>query len=329
MTRVLRRLLPRAENRSTPLPFFTMVACRSRPSLPFVQWNTFEDRDPDLAVWPPGSPRAPGSARHCRRGRGGSHWRVARLARRLLRRESRVEQQGRARARSRRTSGAHGALALLAQRCARGDSELLNVRIKLLKRAMRRFTQDFAACVAMANRTTARSRWRESQRCASSSTSKGTAGGQPARATSSAAPRPQAGMGVVEWFEPLLQPWVHYVPVSGDLDSLSDAVRWARVHDVRAQRMPPPPPRPSSARSHRARCWRRARLVAGTRGSTRAAASTAAAARCEPPPGYTIARFTCEVRGGGASTSSTRTRSPLLQAPEIAKMDAGRLTTSN
>jgi len=40
------------ENRSTPLPFFTMVACRSRPSLPFVQWNTFEGRDPDLAVWP-------------------------------------------------------------------------------------------------------------------------------------------------------------------------------------------------------------------------------------------------------------------------------------
>ena len=44
-------------------------------------------------------------------------------------------------------------------------------------------------------------------------------------------------MGVVEWFEPLLQPWVHYVPVSSDLGNLSDAVRWVRANGGAARRM--------------------------------------------------------------------------------------------
>ena len=37
------------EQRATP--FFTMVSCGSAPTIPAVQWNTLEDRDPDLSVW--------------------------------------------------------------------------------------------------------------------------------------------------------------------------------------------------------------------------------------------------------------------------------------
>jgi len=37
--------------------------------------------------------------------------------------------------------------------------------------------------------------------------------------------------------EPLLQPWVHYVPVASDLGNLSDAVRWVRANGGAARRM--------------------------------------------------------------------------------------------
>ena len=41
--------------------------------------------------------------------------------------------------------------------------------------------------------------------------------------------------GVNEWFEPLLRPWVHYVPVASTLANLSDAVVWAREHQPEAR----------------------------------------------------------------------------------------------
>ena len=43
--------------------------------------------------------------------------------------------------------------------------------------------------------------------------------------------------GVSEWFEPLLQPWRHYVPVASDLTNLSQAVLWLRSHDREAKAM--------------------------------------------------------------------------------------------
>lgn len=43
--------------------------------------------------------------------------------------------------------------------------------------------------------------------------------------------------GVVEWFEPLLQPWVHYVPVSSTLGNLSQAIQWLRSNDDEARAM--------------------------------------------------------------------------------------------
>jgi len=39
------------------------------------------------------------------------------------------------------------------------------------------------------------------------------------------------------WYEAPMRPWVHYVPVDSALRNLTDAVRWARQHDVQAQEM--------------------------------------------------------------------------------------------
>ena len=41
--------------------------------------------------------------------------------------------------------------------------------------------------------------------------------------------------GITEWWEPLLVPFVHYVPVSSTLHNLSDAVRWVRAHQAQAR----------------------------------------------------------------------------------------------
>lgn len=43
--------------------------------------------------------------------------------------------------------------------------------------------------------------------------------------------------GVREWWEPMLEPWVHYVPVASTLHNLSAAVLWVRQHGGEAQAM--------------------------------------------------------------------------------------------
>ena len=233
------------ENRSTPLPFFTMVACRSRPSLPFVQWNTFEGRDPDLAVWPSElaararqraalPPWAGREATGVWRGSLGDFFVANRewSSKGVLAREPLSPQLWRS----------QGRLALLAQRCARGGSELLNVRIKLLQaRNAPIHTKDFAACVAMANKDHPRaiSLAAQAERFRYVVHVEGNGGwaDRLRHLLLSGAVVLKQEMGVVEWFEPLLQPWVHYVPVSSDLGNLSDAVRWVRANGGAARRM--------------------------------------------------------------------------------------------
>ena len=326
------------ENRSTPLPFFTMVACRSRPSLPFVQWNTFEGRDPDLAVWPAElaararqraalPPWAGREATGVWRGSLGDFFVANRewSSKGVLAREPLSPQLWRS----------QGRLALLAQRCARGGSELLNVRIKLLQaRNAPIHTKDFAACVAMANKDHPRaiSLAAQAERFRYVVHVEGNGGwaDRLRHLLLSGAVVLKQEMGVVEWFEPLLQPWVHYVPVSSDLGNLSDAVRWARVHDVRAQRMPAAAAatieRALSTRALlayvRELVARYARLYARGGGVDGGGGEVP-----EPPAGYTIARFTCEVRGGESECFVRHPRT-LAAAPggsvrEIAKMDAG------
>ena len=110
------------------------------------------------------------------------------------------------------------------------------------KRAMRRsHTKDFAACVAVANKDHSRAIPRAAQ--AERFRRRPRRRDRPPRRRLRHAP-PQRGRGGSEAGDgrrrvvAAAQPWVHYVPVSSDLGNLSDAVRWARVHDVRAQRMP-------------------------------------------------------------------------------------------
>jgi hypothetical protein len=38
-----------------------------------------------------------------------------------------------------------------------------------------------------------------------------------------------------EYYVQFFQPWVHYVPIDGRLDNLTDAILWARAHDAEAQ----------------------------------------------------------------------------------------------
>ena len=40
---------------------------------------------------------------------------------------------------------------------------------------------------------------------------------------------------VVEWWEVLLEPWRHYVPISSTLGNLSEGVRWVRRNQQRAR----------------------------------------------------------------------------------------------
>jgi hypothetical protein len=37
------------------------------------------------------------------------------------------------------------------------------------------------------------------------------------------------------WYEPLLQPWVHYVPVAADLSDLDERIQWCLEHDAECQ----------------------------------------------------------------------------------------------
>jgi hypothetical protein len=39
------------------------------------------------------------------------------------------------------------------------------------------------------------------------------------------------------WYESLLQPWVHYVPVAGDLSDLDERIQWCLEHDAECQQI--------------------------------------------------------------------------------------------
>lgn len=39
------------EEHARPRPIFTMASCLNAPTLPTVQWNSYEQRDPDLSIW--------------------------------------------------------------------------------------------------------------------------------------------------------------------------------------------------------------------------------------------------------------------------------------
>ena len=40
-----------------------------------------------------------------------------------------------------------------------------------------------------------------------------------------------------QWYYQDLHPWVHYIPVDGDLHDLDEKIAWAISHDVQAQQI--------------------------------------------------------------------------------------------
>jgi hypothetical protein len=215
-----------------PIPIFTMVSCSDAPTIPAVQWNTLEQRDPDLSVWQQSLSQhrrlRDSHARRwsCRKDKAvwrGSlndpfaynlQWTSNQTVRRVKIDASNWHQAGRA--------------ALAYQRCVTGRA-LIDTRIKLLR---------------------TRLQFVDRQCIAASSTDKPSHltfryivhvegnGGWADRLRHlllSGALVLKQDMGVHEWFEPLLKPWVHFVPVSSTLHNLSNAVHWARANDALAQ----------------------------------------------------------------------------------------------
>ena len=118
-------------------------------------------------------------------------------------------------------------------------------------------------------------------------------------------------------FEPLLVPWVHYVPVSNSLHNLSAAVLWVRGQPARA----------------RAIAEQGAKLAAEVHATPSLVAYTAALLRGYAsleqallPLGEWQARFSCSQRAGAAVdchfTGRNGTRSKSLREAVMPKRDA-------
>ena len=227
------------------LPFFTMVSCGTRTAtIPVVQWNTAGGRDPDLSRWErtmaalqhsPGRQRSTWESRLPK-----AVWRGALNDAYVMNRD--WSKQGtltrlRLRAKTWKKMGRAG---LLYQRCAHSD--LLDVRLTSGFRLLgpdNAIANDssFAECVdrirdepKLMPLQAQASRFRYVVHVEGN-------GGWSDRLKhlllSGALVLKQA-MGVAEFFEPLLEPWRHYVPVSSTLTNLSRAVRWARENDQTA-----------------------------------------------------------------------------------------------
>jgi hypothetical protein len=39
------------------------------------------------------------------------------------------------------------------------------------------------------------------------------------------------------WYQPLLKPWIHYVPVKHDLSDLIDKIDWCKKHDDKCKQI--------------------------------------------------------------------------------------------
>ena len=233
-----------------PVAWFTMCACATAPTLPTVQWVPSAEggRDPDLAVWDEALARRrrlrAAQAAHWRcklpvgfwRGAAHNHhtynarWSAEGVVERAPMSTKRWRSQGR--------------LALVYQKCT--HPTLLNVRVKLLTPGSKyappiHGDDEYTRCVRAAGSDKPRAlplveQAARYQMLVHVEGNGGWADRLRHLLTSGAVVLRQE-MGVVEWFEPLLQPWVHYVPVSSDLGNLSDAVRWVRANGGAARRM--------------------------------------------------------------------------------------------
>lgn len=231
----------------------TSVSCLTRPSIPLVQWNTQPGRDVDLAVWDEvqQSVQAPVQASNLRRWACRSAkavWRGALSEHYVTNQRWTLQRKLSRQAMSTKLWRKQGRLALMGQQCS--FPELLDVHLSGVHGQGHHILAfedaEYHQCIHAMLSGVATSnvpKWltihEQAARYRYVVHVEGVGGwaDRLRHLLLSGALVLKQETGVVEWFEPLLAPFVHYVPVSSTLHNLSAAVRWAREHDAEAQRI--------------------------------------------------------------------------------------------
>lgn len=237
--------------------FFTSSVCATKRTLPGVQWNPSGGRDSDLAVWDETMAR-----RRRLRKLHDEQW-SCRLPVAVWRGDAHNHQVynerwsewgelSRQRFRTERWT-TQGRLALVSQKCR--HPTLLNVRVKLLTAGGKYvpFPRDYlvrtngtlpaayTACVKKCNKDKPKfiPMAEQSARFQMAVHVEGNGGwaDRLRHLLLSGMVVLRQQMGVTEWWEAGLRPWVHYVPVSSTLHNLSEAVWWVRNHSAQAKEM--------------------------------------------------------------------------------------------
>ena len=238
------------EQPARPRPMFTMASCLTAPTLPVVQWNSYEQRDPDLSVWDRVwsswarqakqvlSPRGWGCRQNVAAFRGAANqlhtynnrWSSTRQVRRTRITAANFNVSGR------------WSLALQKLR----HPQLLNVRLTTMRRAGAIFNEkrEPAAYQQLMNAVTTDGPAQLSL-TEQAATFKyllhieghgGWADRLKRQLFQGAATLKQSS-GTVEWFEPGLVAGRHYWPVSGSLHNISAVIRQARSADEKSRRI--------------------------------------------------------------------------------------------
>ena len=234
--------------------FFTSSVCATKRTLPGVQWNPSGGRDVDLALWDETMAR-----RRRLREVHDEHW-ACRLPMAVWRGDAHNHQVynefwtdrgelSRQKMRSERWTR-QGRLALVHQKCS--HPSLLNVRVKLLTPGGKfvPFHWDrtngtppgmayYNGCVRAVNKDKPKfiPMAEQSARFQMAVHVEGNGGwaDRLRHLLLSGMVVLRQQMGVAEWWEAGLEPWVHYVPVSSTLHNLSDAVWWVRNNSAQAR----------------------------------------------------------------------------------------------
>ncbi|KAL1510672.1 hypothetical protein AB1Y20_006969 [Prymnesium parvum] len=226
-------------------PLFTMASCADAPTLPLVQWNAEDGgRDVDLSAWD--EALAAAAARGAGR-LGAAAWRC-RSAAAIFRGAANQRHayngawsDGGGVARARTTAAnfnASGRWALVGARLA--APRLLNVRLSVLRRGeailgARSDPPLYARRVAAVSSDAPPRPSLEAQAAAHKLLLHVEGHGGWADRLKHLLPLGAAVLkqssGVTEWFEPLLTPAVHFLPVRGDLANLTAAIEAAHAHD--------------------------------------------------------------------------------------------------
>ena len=228
------------------IPWLTMISCAGTPSLPAVQWNTLKGRDPNLSEWDAELLRRAAvqpdanASWPCREStavwRGSAaepfstnmRWTTNHTLSRLAVTRGRWRQQGR--------------LALMWQHC--NHPELLNVFMRGVQGPDPQVgkplldIEDFTRCITKMgiHKEKVLSLADQARRFRYIVHVEGVGGwaDRLKHLLLSYATVLKQDMGVLEWFEPLLHPYVHFVPVTSTLSNISDSIHWLHHHEDEA-----------------------------------------------------------------------------------------------